>query len=256
MKRDVVGVVVDVNDYRSMQAKAKQAVRELTRFGAGDEELSLFHSDGNTRVYQRMVEGAGFGELTATGTVALSMDALAYALYNASSNDHRTFLALHYGADYLEGKIVNKSLTRTKDPFLWLGAKYKKMYLPGTTLFEPRDATYLEYSATFMDLDGQRHVLLLQCSKDFAAFPAVPEVVRFTFTLMHMFTEVEPGRLEFVSRYYLGDVGKVPNYLVKKMLLHELLLDPHLPQLVQKRRLLDNSLINTNGSAMPIVAKM
>ncbi|RHY36151.1 hypothetical protein DYB38_002855 [Aphanomyces astaci] len=238
-----------------MQIKAAEAISELSTFGLGETALSLFHSEGDTRVYQRKVAGTPFGELTSTGAMALSMDALGYALYNSTSNDHRTFLGLHYATDYLEGAVLNKSMSRTHDdPFLWLGAKYKKTYLPNTTMFEPRDTTYLEYSASSVDVHGRRRVVFIQDSKVFPTFPPVPEVVRMEFTLMHLFTEVSDGRVEFVTRYVLGSLGKgVPTFLAKKMLLRNLILDPHLPQLVQKRRLLDNSIINSHGGITPVV---
>ncbi|ETV76160.1 hypothetical protein H257_09685 [Aphanomyces astaci] len=255
MKRDTSSITVDVADFRRMQIKAAEAISELSTFGLGETALSLFHSEGDTRVYQRKVAGTPFGELTSTGAMALSMDALGYALYNSTSNDHRTFLGLHYATDYLEGAVLNKSMSRTHDdPFLWLGAKYKKTYLPNTTMFEPRDTTYLEYSASSVDVHGRRRVVFIQDSKVFPTFPPVPEVVRMEFTLMHLFTEVSEGRVEFVTRYVLGSLGKgVPTFLAKKMLLRNLILDPHLPQLVQKRRLLDNSIINSHGGITPVV---
>ncbi|RHY75041.1 hypothetical protein DYB30_013103, partial [Aphanomyces astaci] len=121
-------------------------------------------------------------------------------------------------------------------------------------MFEPRDTTYLEYSASSVDVHGRRRVVFIQDSKVFPTFPPVPEVVRMEFTLMHLFTEVSEGRVEFVTRYVLGSLGKgVPTFLAKKMLLRNLILDPHLPQLVQKRRLLDNSIINSHGGITPVV---
>ncbi|KAF0714267.1 Aste57867_3982 [Aphanomyces stellatus] len=247
------GVTLEASDYRRIQANAMAGVQQLSDFGRGDTSLSLFHGEGDTRVYQRKVPGSTYGELTSCGPLPCSLDEVHYALYNASSKHHRTFLALHYGDDYLEGSVLNTTYRASDDdPFLFFGVKYLKMYMPGTTMFEPRDAIYIEFSASSTDAHGRRVVFILKETHLFHEAPPYAEVVRFNFHSMQLFTEIGPDHLEVVTRVTLDSMGKIPTFLSKKYVLRELLLGTQLPQLLQKRRLVDSS--PTNGHVAPPIS--
>ncbi|CAK4360086.1 unnamed protein product [Aphanomyces euteiches] len=237
----------EVNRFR---AKAFEAVQTLSAFGSGNTSLEHYHSEGDCQVYHRKAAGAPFGELTSTVAVHVSFDDAHYALYNRHSKDHRTFLALHHGEDYLEGTVLNTTLTRSPDDlFQWFGVKYMKVYMPGTTMFEPRDATYFEYSMSTTDARGRRIAIFIRETHAFPTVPPYPEVSRIRFTSAQLVTEVGLERVEVVHRLCLQDVGKIPGFVVKKLILQILLLGATLPSLLQKRRLLDSTPLD--GSPAP-----
>ncbi|OQS05057.1 hypothetical protein THRCLA_02759 [Thraustotheca clavata] len=236
------GVHLEAQEYNHIKNAAMAVVQnELDAQYEPNSAYKVLLQRNGFQVSQRPVRDSSFKKLRSTGIIRdLTIEDIQYALYTEDSNAHRNFLAIQHGENYLEGAILNSTLAKNdRDPFLWFGVKYMKIYLPGKSAFEPRDATYVEYSGTTTNLRGERVLFVVRETHDFEEFPPIYEVVRFQFKVVQLYTQRHDGKITYAYSTYTDPNGSIPAWMYNKQAYSDMNMDEKLTPLLTMRRLLE-----------------
>ncbi|OQS01535.1 hypothetical protein ACHHYP_00668 [Achlya hypogyna] len=236
------GVKLDALVYGRLKQKALALVQaELEAQYEPDPSYKVLHKKHGFSVATQPVPDSAFKKLRSSGTCHdTSLDEVQYALYTSDAVAYRNYLAVLYAEHYLEGAILNTTLSATEqDPFLWFGVKYMKVHLPGKAAFEPRDATYVEYTGTTRNLRGEKVLFVVRETQEFPEIPPFYEVVRFQFQVVQLFTQHHDGRVTYSFVTFSDPNGSMPAWLYHKQAYSEMNMDEKLPPLVTMRRLLE-----------------
>ncbi|KDO19232.1 hypothetical protein SPRG_15264 [Saprolegnia parasitica CBS 223.65] len=236
------GVTLDAELYGRLKQRALSRVQtELEAQYEPDVAYKVLLNKHNFTVATRNVHDSAFKKLRSAGTCHdMTLADIQYALYTADARAYREYLAVLYGEHYLEGAVLNTTLSRNaQDPFLWFGVKYMKIHLQGKAAFEPRDATYVEYTGTTRNLRGETVLFVVRETHAFPEIPPFHEVVRFQFELVQLYTLHSDGRVTFTFTTFSDPNGSVPGWLYNKTAFGDMNMDEKLPPLITMRRLLE-----------------
>ncbi|KDO24645.1 hypothetical protein SPRG_10178 [Saprolegnia parasitica CBS 223.65] len=166
------------------------------------------------QAFQRSCPNSSFMEFVILGHCDASLDEMAEGLYASTTQAHRTVQALLYKHSFLDGAVLQVADTKTlDDPFCWFGIKYARVQLHA--MFQPRDTVYAELSGTTVE-DGVRTLYQVRHSIEADAFPPLHNVVRFSYEMGWVFSELPNGRVQFSIVGHLNPQGKIPPWFFNK----------------------------------------
>ncbi|KAF0688161.1 Aste57867_20194 [Aphanomyces stellatus] len=218
-------LLLDEDQYRTWKYQLRETVIQAMQSSPATREYDAVFEGYklttdkhlNTRVFKRKAKQyrrSAFCEVLSVSTCDLSLEDIAYTFYNSSSASHRSHLAMVHNDKFLDGEILNTTLTKCEeDPFQWFGVKYLKVNFQSSDVFGPRDAAYFEYSGTTADREGQKVLFVVRESCHLPEVPRVPSAVRFEFKEWFLFTQLHDGSVESVHYYHAEPKGNYPPFL-------------------------------------------
>ncbi|CAK4086461.1 unnamed protein product [Aphanomyces euteiches] len=236
-------------DLRGTIVQAMQSSPSTREYDAVFEGYKLASSkNSRTHVFKRKAvhnrptKKSSFNEMLCVSTVDATLDDVAYTMYNADTASHRSNLAMVYENRFLDGAILNTTLTKCdQDPFQWFGVKYMKIHFDASELFGPRDATYVEYSGTTADREGHKVIFIARRTVPLNVPAAVPSVTRFEFKEWFLFTQLRDGRVEAVHWYHAFPGGNFPAFLFNNVAVKYGRFVDQLPHMCRQKWLVDHT---------------
>ncbi|RQM19238.1 hypothetical protein B5M09_009603 [Aphanomyces astaci] len=224
-------------------ARSTVATRDVDALHDG---YKLVTSKPNSRVYSRRAAHPSLKEcLTIGRTTDLSLEDLSYLVYSDTTEQFKSDQAIYYEHNFHDAAVLSNVHKKTADdPFLYFGVKYKRLSIPSSGLAEVRDTVFFEYSGTAHDAAGNRVFFIVRDSEFLQNVPPTPNVVRLQFRALFLFTELDDGSVECVSRNFMNPNGIIPAWMCNRQLVRYAALIETLPTALQYKRFLDKVKLN------------
>ncbi|KAH9128520.1 hypothetical protein AeMF1_001333 [Aphanomyces euteiches] len=198
-------------------------------------------SKTNSRVYTRRSAHPTLKEcLTIGRTHDMSIEDVGYLMYSDTNDQFRTDQAIFYEHNFQDAYILQTIHKRTEDePYHYFGVKYKQISIPSSGLAEVRDTVFFEYMGMTQDSVGHRVFFVVRDSEYLQNVIPTPGIVRLQFRTLQIFTEVDGGTVEFVSRSFMNPNGILPAWMCNRQLVRYASIIESLPIALQYKRFLE-----------------
>ncbi|ETV95329.1 hypothetical protein H310_11226 [Aphanomyces invadans] len=235
-------------------ARSTVATRDVDALHDG---YKLVTSKPNSRVYTRRAAHPSLKEcLTIGRTTDMSLEDFSYLSYSDTTEQFKSDQAIFYEHNFHDAAVLTNVHKKTNDdPFLYFGVKYKRLSIPSSGLAEVRDTVFFEYSGTAHDAAGNRVFFIVRDSEFLQNVPPTPNVVRLQFRALFLFTELDDGSVECVSRSFMNPNGIIPAWMCNRQLVRYASIIETMPTAVQYKRFLEKIHANLTRRPRKISAK-